>query len=357
MPHSGGIAVNDAATLTAEPGLRRTGRTMHLHDSWITAAASVAGPTEGRGPLQGAFDEVVQDHLVGTQTWEQAESGLILRAFQRLCDRLEVKADAFDLLLGGDLLNQTVSIAFAARQIDLPFCGLYNACATFGEALGLAAVLCDGGYCRRVAVAVSSHHDAAERQYRFPTELGSQRPPTAQWTATGGVAVAVESGAGARAVASITAFTPGRVQDYGVKDPFNMGAAMAPGAADTIAAHLKDLGLGPDDYGAVFTGDLAAVGVPLCEELLRARDIELRLNDCGCALYDPGHQDVHAGGSGAACSALVTAARILPALRQGEFHRVCLCTTGALHSPTTYQQGESIPGVGHAVTLEAPEQQ
>ena len=345
--------MNDAATVSAQAAQRRAGRTMRLQDVSITGAVSVAGPAEGRGPLGHAFDEVTGDHLVGKKTWEQADSALVTRAFQRLCERLGYQQGAFDLLLGGDLLNQTVASSFAARGTDLPFCGLYNACATFGEALGLAAVLCDGGYCQRVAVAVSSHHDAAERQYRFPTELGSQRPPSAQWTATGAVAVAVEAGAPSSAIARIAAFTPGKVFDYGIKDPFNMGAAMAPAAADTLAVHLQDLGLQPGDYDAVFTGDLARVGVPLCEQLLRARDIDLHLRDCGQELYDPTHQDVHAGGSGAACSALVTAARILPSLRDGEYRRICLCATGALHSTTTYQQGESIPGVAHAVTFES----
>ena len=342
----------DAATLTRATA-RRTGRTLRFAEAWVTAAAAVAGPTEGRGPLGAAFDEVCPNHLLGCATWERAESELQRRALQQLCARLGVQPGDFDLLLAGDLLNQNVATSFAAREVDVPLCGLYNACATFGEGLGLAGALCDGGYCRRVAVVVSSHHDAAERQYRFPIELGNQRPPSAQWTATGAVAVAVEAGAGARAAARLAAFTPGRVVDFVVRDPFNMGAAMAPAAADTLAAQFSDLGLHPGDYGAVFTGDLARVGVPLCEELLRGRGLDLRLRDCGSELYDPAHQDVHAGGSGAACSALVFAARILPELRGGRFGRACLCATGALHSPTTFQQGESIPGLAHAVTLEA----
>jgi stage V sporulation protein AD len=336
-----------------DPSGRRRGRTLCLSDAWVTGWASVAGPAEGRGPLGKGFDEVVADHLLGEPSWERAETALHRRAFRRLCQGLARTGSDFDLLLAGDLLNQTVATSFAARDTDVPFCGLYNACATLAEALGLAALLCDGGYCRRVAVVVTSHHDAAERQYRFPTELGSQRPPTAQWTATGAAAFAVEAGAGDRASARLTAFTPGRVLDYAVRDPFNMGAAMAPAAADTLSAHLADLGLAPGAYGAIYTGDLARVGVPICEELLRARGLDLHLRDCGQELYDPSHQDVHAGGSGAACSGLVCAARILPDLKAGAYSRACLCATGALHSPTTCQQGESIPGIAHAVTLEA----
>ncbi len=332
---------------------RRRGRTVLLRDAWITGATSIAGPWEGRGPLAVAFDEVLADHLLGQASWERAESELLRRAFVRLCQHGGYRHEDFDLILGGDLLNQTVASAFAAREVDVPFCGLYNACATLGEGLGLAAMLCDGGHCRRVAVATSSHHDAAERQYRFPTELGNQRPPYAQWTATGAGGFVVESGAEERAWARITAFTPGRVLDWGVQDPFNMGAAMAPAAADTLAAHLGDLQLRPDEYSAIYTGDLARVGVPICEALLRARGLEVHLHDCGTELYHHTRQDVHAGGSGAACSALVAAAVLLPHLREGGWRRVCLCCTGALHSPTTYLQGESIPAIAHAVTLEA----
>jgi stage V sporulation protein AD len=336
-----------------QAGAGRRRATLRFEDAWITGAFAVAGPAEGRGPLGKAFDEVCADHLLGCATWERAESELQRRALRGLCARLGAGTEDFDLLLAGDLLNQTVASAFAARDADVPFCGLYGACATLGEGLGLAAALCAGGFLRRAAVVVSSHHDAAERQYRFPTELGSQRPPSAQWTATGAVAVAVEAGAGERAAARLVAFTPGRVVDYRVRNPFHMGAAMAPAAADTLAVHLAALGRPAGEQGAVYTGDLARFGTPLCAELLGAAGLQVALRDCGCELYDARHQDVHAGGSGAACSGLVLAARILPALRDGTCARACLCTTGALHSPTTYQQGESIPAVAHAVTLEA----
>lgn len=332
---------------------QRQGRTLRLGGSWITGVSSIAGPTEARGPLGQRFDATV-DHLLGQKSWERAESQLLTRAVGLLCDRLHLRTVDFDLLLAGDLLNQTIAASFCARQLDIPFLGLYNACATFTEALGVAGVLCSGGFCRRVVVATSSHHDAAERQYRLPTEFGNQRPPSAQWTATGAAAVAVEAEAGDRPAARLVAFTPGRVLDYGVRDPFNMGAAMAPAAADTLATHVADLALHPGDFGVVYTGDLGRVGVPLCEEMLRARGLDLPLRDCGVELYDPAHQDVHAGGSGAGCSALVFAAAILPAIRRGDYRRACLCCTGALHSTTTYQQGESIPAVAHAVTLECP---
>ncbi len=341
-----------AAVVESAENRRRCGRTFVLRDAWIAGAASVAGPTEGRGPLGGRFDRIETGHLLGQASWEMAEAELARRAFMRLCGKLALEPGDFDLLLGGDLLNQTVASSFAARSLDVPLCGLYAACATFAEGLGLAATLCDAGFCRRVAVAVSSHHDAAERQYRFPTELGIQRPPTAQWTATGSVAVAVTSGAAGGGPVRLAAFTPGRVVDFAVQDPYHMGAAMAPAAADTLATLLEDLRQSPETLGPVYTGDLARAGVPLCEALLAKRGVRLSLRDCGIELYDPARQDVHAGGSGAACSALVTAARILPDLVAGAVERTCLCATGALHSPTTYQQGESIPGIAHAVLLE-----
>jgi stage V sporulation protein AD len=333
-------------------GEGRRGHTMLLRRAWVTAAASVAGPNEGRGPLGRAFDEVLEDHLLGQRTWEQAERRMVQKAVTRLAEKQGRRIGDYDLLLAGDLLNQVVASSYAARELDTPFLGLFNACATFVEGLGLAAALCDAGLCRRVVVAVSSHHDTAERQYRFPTELSNQRPPTAQWTATGAVAVAVEGEAAGAQPVRLRAFTPGRVLDFDVRNPFHMGAAMAPAAADTIVRHLADLGRRPDDYDAIYTGDLATFGRAICQELLEVAGVSVPLRDCGLELYDPGHQDVHAGGSGAACSALVFATRLLPALRAG-WGRLCLCATGALHSLTTYQQGESIPAIAHAVTLEA----
>ena len=320
----------------------------------VMAAVTVAGPAEQAGPLGGRFDRLLADHLVGQRTWEMAEAHFQEMAAEMAIAAAGLRRQDIDAVLGGDLQNQLGATGFAARIIDLPMLGLYGACATCGEGLLLGAALCDAGFCRHVLVVVSSHHHAAERQFRFPTEFGTQLPPTAQWTATGSVAVAVEAGARERALARLTAFTPGRVVDYRVKDPFHMGAAMAPAAADTLAVHLDALALPAPAYGAIYSGDLGGVGAPLCTDLLRAAGWDVPLRDCGRELYDPSHQDVHAGGSGAACSALVFAARILPALHSGTYRRACLCTTGALHSPTTYQQGESIPSVAHAVSLESP---
>ncbi len=340
------------AAPVGDEGTARVGRTMLLHRAWVTGAVTVAGPSEGRGPLGRAFDRVLADQLLGQATWEQAERRMLRYAVEDLAASQGRRLADYDLLLAGDLLNQSVSCSYAARDLDVPFCGLFTACATFAEGLGLAGALCEAGTCRRVLVAVCSHHDTAERQYRFPTELVSQRPPTAQWTATGAVAAAIEREPAGPGPVRMTAFTPGRVLDFHERDPFHMGAAMAPAAADTIATHLRDLGRGPEAYTAIYTGDLAAVGARICEDLLRTAGVDVHLRDCGVELYDRAHQDVHAGGSGAACSALVFGAHLLPALRAGG-GRACLCCTGALHSLTTCQQGESIPAVAHAVSLEA----
>lgn len=320
----------------------------------LLAVATVAGPDEGRGPLGEAFDQVVPDLWVGQKSWEQAERELLIRAGQMLLLKGNWKPEDVDLMVGGDLLDQLVTTHFAARTLDIPTLGLFSACATLTAGLTVAAMAVDGGWGEKVMVTVASHHHAAERQYRYPVELGIQKPGTAQWTATGAAAFLV--GKGGKVV--IREATPGRVVDYGVKDPFDMGGAMAPAARDTLLRHLSDTGRTVEDYDAIFTGDLAAVGTSLFRELLREEGVpvEGRHHDCGLLLYDRETQkEVRAGGSGAACSGLVTAAHILPRLERGEWRRVLLMATGSLHSPTTYRQGESIPCIAHAVVLEREE--
>lgn len=316
----------------------------------VAAVASIAGPEEGIGPLADRFDQVTADDLLGQASWERAESEYLRRAVELAIRKADRAPQDVDFLFAGDLMNQIVSSSFAARGVDIPYLGLYAACATLTEGLALAAMAIEGGFARCCVVGVTSHHDAAERQLRFPTEFGNQRPPSAQWTATGAAAVVLSGGGdGPR----VRAATIGRVVDLGVKSPFEMGAAMAPAAADTLDQHFRETGREPDDYDLVITGDLAAVGVPLCERLLRDRGHRVRLDDCGLRLYDRDRQDVHAGGSGAACSGLVFAADLHPRLREGRLGDLLLCCTGALHSTTTYQQGETIPAICHAVWLSA----
>lgn len=317
----------------------------------ILATASVVGPREGAGPLSGWFDVVKSDRLLGQKSWEMAESRMVEEAVDRALTKAGVSRSRLDFLLAGDLLNQIVAASFAARTVDRPFIGLYGACATITEAMALGSVLVDGGYATNVCAASSSHHDTAERQYRFPTEFGAQRPPTAQWTATAAGAVII--GPPGVGKLHVTHATIGRVVDNGLKNPFDMGSAMAPAAVDTIAAHFRDTGREPEAYDLVVTGDLAAVGHPLAAELLEEQGIDLdgRFVDCGMMIYDY-TQDAHAGGSGCGCSASVFCGYLAKNVAAGKFKRILLVATGALHSPTTYQQGESIPCVAHAVVVE-----
>jgi len=325
----------------------------HLRlDAPIAGAATVAGPFEGQGPLGALFDSVVPDELLGEASYERTERRLMRDAVEILLHREGIGRAEVDLLVAGDLLDQIATTNFAARDVGIPLLGLYSACATTAESLLVAALAVTAGAARRAVAATASHHRAAERQYRFPLELGVQRTPTAQWTATGAGAFLV--GLGRRPPARIVAATVGRVQDYGLKDPANMGVAMAPAAADTILRHLRARGQTSSDYDLILTGDLARMGSPLLEELLgeEREHPGTRLQDAGVLLYDPG-QDVHAGGSGAACSALVFGGLVLPQLARGELRRALLVATGSLHSPTSYQQGETIPAIAHAIEVEA----
>lgn len=318
----------------------------------ILATAAVVGPKEGQGPLVDYFDEIKKDSYLGQKTWERAESKLLEEAANLALQKAGVGQGEIDFLLAGDLLNQIISSNFAARSISVPFFGLYGACSTLTEGLALGAMLVDGGFASCLLVATSSHHDAAERQYRYPTELGVQRYPASQWTVTGaGAAVLGRAGEGP----VITHATVGKVTDMGVKDANDMGTAMAPAAADTIFAHLKETGRKPEDYDLIVTGDLARVGLPICRDLISRAglDVSAVTDDCGILIYDE-KQDVHAGGSGCGCSATVFGGYLMKKLRDGEYRRILLVSTGALHSPTTSQQGESIPGIAHAVAIEMP---
>ncbi len=320
----------------------------------IVATAAVAGPDEGKGPLGGEFDDVKKDRLLGNKSWEKAEAQLLTEVITIVMGKANLDQSQVDLLAAGDLLNQIISADFTAREFTIPFLGLFGACSTMAESLIVAAMAVDGGYADNVVAAASSHFDTAERQFRYPIEHGTQRHPTTQWTATGAGAALVSSmGRGP----VITAATIGAVVDYNQKNINDMGAAMAPAAADTIARHLQGTGRRPEDYDLIVTGDLAAVGLPVAADMLKEQGLDLgaRFGDCGLMLYDHEKQDVHAGGSGCACSALVFCAHIHRLLQRGQYRRVLLVGTGALFSPTSAQQGESIPGIAHAVEIEAGE--
>lgn len=318
----------------------------------ILSSSAVVGPKEGKGPLGKLFDFVVPDPLYGQESYEQAEHAIFREACGRCCRKAETETGDVQALLGGDLLNQIMAASLAARELAVPFLGLYGACSTMAEALILGAILADGGYASPVLCAAGSHFCTAERQYRFPLEYGGQRSMAAQWTVTGAGACLV-SGEG-KAMARITAATVGQVIDLGVKDASNMGAAMAPAACDTLLRHFADTGSSPQDCDLIVTGDLGRVGSDLLAELMRERGVTLpeeKHMDCGLEIFDPS-DDIHAGGSGCGCSASVLASRLLPQLQRGEYRRILFMATGALLSPTLNQQGETIPGVAHAVVLE-----
>ena len=323
----------------------------------IAGCAAFVGKKEGEGPLGGCFDHVSKDEMYGQDTFELAEKQLYLDAIGKAIEKGGMKPAEVQFLLGGDLLNQIITASFSARDLGIPFIGLYGACSTMAESLALGAMLLDGGHADTAVCAASSHFCTAERQYRFPLEFGAQRPPTAQWTVTGAGASLLCMHPKVQPLAHVTQVCMGRVVDLGVSDANNMGAAMAPAAADTLLSLFADTRTGPEDYDLIATGDLGQVGHDLLLQLMReARHPldEKKYNDCGLMIYDLKAQDVHAGGSGCGCGASVLNAHLLPLLSRGQLRRILFMATGALMSLTSSQQGESIPGVAHAVVLESP---
>ena len=317
----------------------------------IIASAAVGGKREGEGPLKDCFDRVSADSYFGEDSWERAESHMIRECFDLACNKAGLAA-APDYIIAGDLLNQCVSSAFAMKDSGAPYFGVYGACSTMAESLTLAAMLVDGGYAETACAVTGSHFCTAERQYRYPLEYGGQRTPTSQWTVTGaGAAIVGALGRGPY----ISHVTTGRIVDAGINDANNMGAAMAPAAYDTLCAHFADTGRAPEYYDAIFTGDLGALGHDIVQDMFAADGVKLgaRYMDCGVLIYDLRTQDVHAGGSGCGCCASVLCGHILPAMRKGIWKRVLVAATGALMSPTSAQQGASIPGICHAVAIES----
>ena len=316
----------------------------------VIGNACVVGKKEGEGPLRNSFDYISEDSFFGESSWEKAESAMMKKAFNMACDKAKVTPSEIDYVFAGDLLNQCISSGFCMRDSGVPFFGLYGACSTMGEALALASMLIDGGFAEVTAASTSSHFCSAERQFRTPLEYGGQRTPTAQWTVTGsGTTILSSHGDGPY----ITHVTQGRIVDNGIKDANNMGAAMAPAAYDTLKAHFEDLGIEPDYYDLIVTGDLGFVGSHIVKDFFERDGIDLGSvhNDCGMMIYDRKKQDVHAGGSGCGCSASVFNGYILNGMREGIWKRVLFAPTGALLSPTSTMQGESIPCICTALAV------
>lgn len=321
------------------------------HPPKIIATHSIVGPKEGEGPLNLYFDEILNDDTCGKDSYEQAESQMMFTAISQAIKKAKLKETDIDYLFSGDLLNQIISSSFAAREFSIPFFGLYGACSTMSESLSLASIIMDGGFADYVVATTSSHFSSAERQFRFPLDYGSQRPQTAQWTVTGSGAVVLGHEGN---FPEVTYVTTGKVKDFGQKDANNMGAAMAPAAVDTIATHFKDTGRSPKDYDIIATGDLGMIGRELADKLMLeyGYDIREKHMDCGEKIFNNEKQNTNAGGSGCGCSAVVFTGYLYKKLMKKEIKKVLLVSTGALMSTTSSLQGETIPGIAHAVAIE-----
>lgn len=315
----------------------------------IEGRGAIAGKKEAEGPLGQEFDQTFKDTTLETDSWEKAEAQLQKEAVAVALAKAGVQAGDVDFILAGDLLNQCISSTFGLLDYQIPFLGQYGACSTMAQTLFMASVLVDSGAARRAAAVTSSHFCSAERQFRTPLEYGAQRTPTAQWTATAAGCALV----GRQGKVAVLRGLAGKIVDLGVKDPANMGAAMAPAAAESIFQFLQDTGTRPEEYDGIYTGDLGLVGSQLLVELLDQQGVDISRyhQDCGLLLFDRERQDVHAGGSGCGCSASVLCGPLLNRMERGELRSILFCATGALMSPTSSQQGESIPGVCHVLHL------
>ena len=322
----------------------------------IIGFASVVGKKESEGPFGQYYDQCHTDTTLGESSWEKAESRLQNEAVHLALNKAGLKSADIDCIFAGDLLNQCISSTFGLRSLNIPFLGQYGACSTMAQTLAIASLFVEAGAATRTAAVTSSHFCSAERQFRYPLEYGGQRTPTAQWTATAAGSIILGARAAyPAAVVGLQAVTFGRIVDYDMKDVANMGAAMAPAAASTLTDYFNDTGTNPQDYDLILTGDLGLVGSSLLDDMMRreGRDIRPVHNDCGLMIYDREKQDVHAGGSGCGCSAAILCSAILQQMSVGQLHKVLFLGTGALMSPTSSQQGESIPGVAHLVYLKS----
>lgn len=334
---------------------------------YITSCASVVGKKEGQGPLGKLFDLICEDPMFGSETWEAAESTMQKEAAALAIGKAGLTPSDIRMTFAGDLLAQTTASSFGIAGMGIPFYGLFGACSTIGEALSLGAMAIAAGYGEHILCATSSHFASAEKEFRFPLAYGNQRPLSATWTVTGSGACILSGNPPFPEIPEktkplltengcvrITGLTTGRLVDYGLKDSLNMGGCMAPAACDTIYRHLSDFNRHPEDYDMIFTGDLGAVGQHILLELLSEKgyDISQLHRDCGLLIFDSQTQDTHSGGSGCGCSASVLAAYILPMIASGTWKRVLFVPTGALLSKTSFNEGDSIPGIAHAVVLE-----
>ena len=316
----------------------------------ISEVASIVGPKESNGPLSKYFDECLEDEFWGEKSWEKSESKIMKETVAMAITKSGLPSNSIEYCFAGDLLNQCISTNFGLRGLNIPFLGIFGACSTFVEGLSLSAIITEA-CAEHVLCAASSHFCSAEKQFRFPLELGNQRPQSAQWTVTGaGAAVVSKTGSGPY----ITYITSGKIVDMGIKDSNNMGAAMAPAALDTLICHFEDTGRSPNYYDAIITGDLGHIGKEILTELSSSKgyNIKSNYNDCGVLIFDKNKQDTHAGGSGCGCCATVFSGYLFKQLKEKKIKKLLLIATGALMNSTSAQQGESIPGIAHAISIE-----
>lgn len=321
---------------------------------YIISSASMVGSKEAQGPMGKLFDKAGYDDKFGAQTWEEAESRLQKEALEIALSKAELTKQDVQMVFAGDLLGQSIASSFGLSGYQLPHVGLYGACSTCGLSLIMGSVMTSAGFAQRVACITSSHFASAEKEFRFPLAYGNQRPKSATWTVTGSGAFILSAQPEGRVRAAVEGVTVGRIVDYGVKDSMNMGACMAPAAAGTIIQNLEDFGRQPGDYDKIITGDLGEVGQKLLFDLLSEQNIDITRQhmDCGIEIYDSEKQHTDAGGSGCGCSAVVLSAYILKKIEEGTWKRVLFAPTGALLSKTSFNEGQTIPGIAHAVVLE-----
>ncbi len=334
------------------------------HPVYVAGMASIAGKKEGEGPLKNGIDVVEQDPMFGAENWEEAESAMQKQAADLALEKGNIHRKDVRYLFAGDLLGQLIATSFGTVDLEIPLFGLYGACSTMGEALSLGAMCVNAGYADKVLALASSHYATAEKQFRFPLGYGNQRPQSSTWTVTGCGAVVLAGGKpeeqsgedqeNGQGRVRITGITTGKMVDLGAKDSMNMGAAMAPAAWDTIMQNFEDFGVDETYYDKIITGDLGEIGQKILLDFMKSKghDLTGKHMDCGLEIYDNGSQDTHSGGSGCGCSAVTLCAYILPQLLSGEWKRVLFMPTGALLSTVSFNEGQSIPGIAHAVILE-----
>ncbi len=321
---------------------------------YICASGCIVGTKEGEGPLKSYFDIVVKDDRMGCNTWEEAESELQKEAVEIALKKAGLVPEDMRYLIAGDLLGQSIATSFGLMEFGIPLFGLYGACSTCGEALGLASIMIGSKVADRILCVTSSHFASAEKEFRYPLDYGNQRPPSSTWTVTGGAAFVLGNENKGQAKARITGMTTGKIVDYGIKDSMNMGACMAPAACSTIAKHFADFNRKPEEYDQIITGDLGSVGKDALLRLLEEEGyhIEERYMDCGMEIYDGNTQETNAGGSGCACSAVTLAGYLLNKLEAGDWKRILFVPTGALLSKTSFNEGQTIPAIAHGVVIE-----